>query len=88
MIRPPTRSGPAAPGSKEVPAGHPNALAGLAFVFTGELSAFSREEATELAKRFGGSVSPPSVCGPHNHPLTFGSAGELREPRPERLPSW
>ena len=33
---------------------HPDCLAGLAFVFTGELSSFSRDEATDLAKRFGG----------------------------------
>ncbi|KAL5636736.1 hypothetical protein ACGC1H_000641 [Rhizoctonia solani] len=50
-------SGPIAPGSKEVPNGHPNALAGLTFVFTGELSSFSREEAQDLAKRFGGRVT-------------------------------
>ncbi|KAF8680893.1 replication factor C [Rhizoctonia solani] len=50
-------SGPSAPGSKEVPNGHPNALAGLTFVFTGELSSFSRDEAQDLAKRFGGRVT-------------------------------
>ncbi|KAF5365675.1 hypothetical protein D9758_003145 [Tetrapyrgos nigripes] len=50
------RGGPAAPGSKEVPDGEPDCLAGLAFVFTGELSSFSREEALDLAKRFGGRV--------------------------------
>ncbi|KAF8607490.1 DNA replication factor C, large subunit [Ceratobasidium sp. AG-I] len=50
-------SGPSAPGSKEVPNGHPNALAGLTFVFTGELTSFSRDEAQDLAKRFGGRVT-------------------------------
>ncbi|QRW02006.1 replication factor C subunit 1 [Ceratobasidium sp. AG-Ba] len=50
-------SGPKALGSKEVPDGHPNALGGLTFVFTGELSSFSREEAQDLAKRFGGRVT-------------------------------
>ncbi|KAG1724915.1 replication factor RFC1 C terminal domain-containing protein [Suillus lakei] len=50
-------AGPSAPGSKEVPeAKSPNCLEGLAFVFTGELSSFSRDEATDLAKRFGGRV--------------------------------
>ncbi|KAG8742351.1 hypothetical protein FRC10_001632 [Ceratobasidium sp. 414] len=44
-------AGPKALGSKDVPDGHPNALAGLTFVFTGELSSFSREEAQDLAKR-------------------------------------
>lgn len=48
-------AGPVAPGSKEVPEpASPDCLAGLAFVFTGELSSFSRDEAADLAKRFGG----------------------------------
>ena len=43
--------------SKEIPnAKDPNALSGLAFVFTGELDRFSRDEAIDLAKRFGGYV--------------------------------
>jgi replication factor C subunit 1 len=46
-------AGPVAHGSKEVPDGAPDALAGLALVFTGELSSFSRDEAIDLAKRFG-----------------------------------
>ncbi|KAK7696550.1 hypothetical protein QCA50_001208 [Cerrena zonata] len=50
--------GPSAPGSKQVPPPKdPNCLAGLTFVFTGELTAFSREEAIELAKRYGGRVT-------------------------------
>ncbi|KAJ3561256.1 hypothetical protein NP233_g10305 [Leucocoprinus birnbaumii] len=49
-------AGPSAPGSKEVPNGAPNCLLGLSFVFTGELSSFSRDEAIDLAKRFGGRV--------------------------------
>ena len=51
-------AGPSAPGSKQVPSPmDPNCLSGLCFVFTGELSAFSRDEAVDLAKRFGGYVS-------------------------------
>ncbi|KAF9475821.1 DNA replication factor C, large subunit [Pholiota conissans] len=49
-------AGPVAHGSKEIPDGAPDALAGLSFVFTGELSSFSRDEAIELGKRFGGRV--------------------------------
>lgn len=49
-------AGPVAHGSKEVPNGAPDCLAGLSFVFTGELSSFSREEASDVAKRFGGFV--------------------------------
>lgn len=48
-------------GSKEVPDSVPDALAGLAFVFTGELSSFSRDEAVDLAKRLGGFVDLFSV---------------------------
>ncbi|KAI0059347.1 DNA replication factor C large subunit [Artomyces pyxidatus] len=51
-------AGPSAPGSKAVPEpASPDCLAGLAFVFTGELSSFSRDEAVDLAKRFGGRVT-------------------------------
>ncbi|KAJ7717662.1 replication factor RFC1 C terminal domain-containing protein [Mycena metata] len=49
-------AGPSAPGSKAVPDGEPNCLAGLALVFTGELSSFSREESVEIAKRYGARV--------------------------------
>ena len=53
-------AGPAAPGSKQIPAGEPNCLTGLAFVFTGELDSLSRDEATDLIKRYGGYVRHPS----------------------------
>jgi replication factor C subunit 1 len=52
-------AGPSAPGSKEIPVGQPNCLAGLTFVFTGELDSLSREEASDLAKRYGGYVRCP-----------------------------
>ncbi|KAF6741732.1 P-loop containing nucleoside triphosphate hydrolase protein, partial [Ephemerocybe angulata] len=41
-------------GTKEIPNGDPNALAGLAFVFTGELVSLARDEALDIATRFGG----------------------------------
>ncbi|KAF7331659.1 Replication factor C subunit 1 [Mycena kentingensis (nom. inval.)] len=50
------QAGPRAPGSKAIPDGAPDCLAGLSFVFTGELSSFSRDEAVETAKRYGGRV--------------------------------
>lgn len=50
-------AGPAMPGSKDIPVGKPNCLAGLTLVFTGELSSISREEATDLAKRYGAKVT-------------------------------
>ncbi|PWN45963.1 DNA replication factor C, large subunit [Ceraceosorus guamensis] len=50
-------NGPAAPGSKAVPQGKPNCLAGLTFVFTGELQSLSREDAQDLARRYGAKVT-------------------------------
>jgi replication factor C subunit 1 len=50
-------AGPSNPGSKAIPpAAVSDCLAGLSFVFTGELSSFSREEAVDIAKRFCGWV--------------------------------
>ncbi|KZT74614.1 DNA replication factor C, large subunit, partial [Daedalea quercina L-15889] len=46
------------PGSKPIPTpAVPDCLAGLSFVFTGELTSLSRDEAIELAKRNGGRVT-------------------------------
>ncbi|KAI9690823.1 MAG: hypothetical protein M1822_008442 [Bathelium mastoideum] len=53
-----TNSGPApAQGSKEIPTGAPNCLAGLTFVFTGLLDSIDRSVAQELVKRYGGKVT-------------------------------
>ena len=48
---------PPAAGSKDVPQGQDNCLAGLTFVFTGLLETLSREEGQELVKRYGGRVT-------------------------------
>lgn len=48
---------PPAAGSKEIPVGADNCLAGLTFVFTGLLETISREEGQELVKRYGGKVT-------------------------------
>jgi replication factor C subunit 1 len=48
---------PPAAGSKEMPDGAENCLAGLNFVFTGLLDTISREEGTELVKRYGGKIT-------------------------------
>lgn len=44
-------------GSKEIPEGEENCLAGFTFVFTGVLESISREEGQELVKRYGGKVT-------------------------------
>jgi replication factor C subunit 1 len=48
-----TEAGPKAPGSKVIPEGTPGCLEGLTFVFTGELESLGRDDANELAKRYG-----------------------------------
>ena len=46
-----------AAGSKEIPTGADNCLAGLTFVFTGILDALGRDAGIELVKRYGGKVT-------------------------------
>ncbi|OJJ47120.1 hypothetical protein ASPZODRAFT_166366 [Penicilliopsis zonata CBS 506.65] len=44
-------------GSKEMPVGAENCLAGLTFVFTGVLETLGREEGQSLVKQYGGKVT-------------------------------
>lgn len=60
-------AGPVAPGSKPIPEGQPNCLAGLTLVFTGELSSLSREDAVDLAKRYGAYVSIVQLTWQQSH---------------------
>jgi replication factor C subunit 1 len=48
---------PPGAGSKEIPIGAENCLAGLTFVFTGVLDSISREDGQALVKRYGGKVT-------------------------------
>ncbi|XP_036341735.1 LOW QUALITY PROTEIN: replication factor C subunit 1-like [Rhagoletis pomonella] len=45
------------PGSKEVPKGKPNCLAGLTFLVTGVLESLERDEAASIIKELGGKMS-------------------------------
>ncbi|PGH23457.1 hypothetical protein AJ80_02410 [Polytolypa hystricis UAMH7299] len=47
---------PPGAGTKELPVGADNCLAGLSFVFTGVLDTLGREEGQSLVKRYGGKV--------------------------------
>lgn len=51
------RTGPQALGSKEVPVGAENCLEGLAFVITGVLESFERDETKSFIERYGGKVT-------------------------------
>ncbi|KAG8855857.1 hypothetical protein FRB96_006679 [Tulasnella sp. 330] len=44
-------------GARVIPDGKPNCLAGLAFVFTGELPGVTREEGQDAVKRYGGRTT-------------------------------
>ncbi|KAI1344058.1 replication factor RFC1 C terminal domain-containing protein [Xylariaceae sp. FL0016] len=48
---------PPNPIAQDLPTGEPDCLAGLNFVFTGQLSTVAREEAQELVKRHGGKIT-------------------------------
>jgi replication factor C subunit 1 len=48
---------PPGAGSKEIPTGAENCLAGLTFVFTGVLDSLGREEGQSLVKRYGGKIT-------------------------------
>lgn len=48
---------PPTTGTKDIPVGAENCLAGLAFVFTGVQETLGREEGQELVKRYGGKVT-------------------------------
>ncbi|CAG8751214.1 1038_t:CDS:2, partial [Acaulospora morrowiae] len=82
------RTGPSAPGSKEIPVGAENCLSGLTFVFTGDLESLGREESQDLVKRYGGKVtaSGPSsrtsyvVVGDNPGPKKMEKAKELKIP--------
>ncbi|KAK2964776.1 putative Replication factor C subunit 1 [Blattamonas nauphoetae] len=53
----PSRSfAPSNPGSKPLPVGKPNCLAGLSFVITGQLSVLSRTDCEQLIKSYGGAI--------------------------------
>ncbi|XP_028039481.1 replication factor C subunit 1 [Bombyx mandarina] len=52
------RSAPKHLGSKEIPVGAPDCLKDCAFLLTGVLDSFEREEIEEAIKRYGGTVKP------------------------------
>ena len=52
-----TNKEPLGAGSKSIPEGADNCLAGLTFVFTGVLDSLGREEGQSLVKRYGGKVT-------------------------------
>merc|ERR1719209_1000496 len=52
-----SRGGAKNPGSKDIPQGSPDCLAGLVFVLTGVFESLEREEMAEIVKNLGGKVT-------------------------------
>lgn len=50
-------SGPPPNPTEDLPEGEEDCLAGLTFVFTGQLTSIAREDAQALAKRYGGKIT-------------------------------
>ncbi|KAJ3072599.1 hypothetical protein HDU98_003322 [Podochytrium sp. JEL0797] len=69
-----SKAGPSAPGSKQIPVGEPNCLAGSTFVFTGELTSITRDDAQDLVKRYAGRVTG-SISGKTTYVVVGEEAG-------------
>ncbi|XP_055642071.1 replication factor C subunit 1 [Toxorhynchites rutilus septentrionalis] len=78
------RTGPENPGSKEIPKGKPDCLAGLQFVVTGVLESMERDECAQVIKDFGGKVVG-SVSKKLTHMVVGADAGPSKIGKAEEL---
>ncbi|KAI1315277.1 hypothetical protein EDD11_001009 [Mortierella claussenii] len=78
------KAGPSALGSKEIPKGQDNCLAGMTFVFTGELSSITREDAADLVKRYSGRVTG-SPSGKTTYVIVGDDAGQSKLEKVKKL---
>lgn len=78
------RAGPSDPGSKEIPKGKPNCLAGLAFVLTGVYESMERDEAASVIKEFGGRVTG-SLSGKTNYIVAGAESGPAKLAKAEEM---
>lgn len=78
------RAGPSAPGSKEIPDGKPNCLAGLAFVLTGVFESMERDEAAAVIKSLGGRVTS-ALSGKTNYIVAGEDSGPAKLAKAEDL---
>ncbi|KAG0328122.1 hypothetical protein BGZ99_006138 [Dissophora globulifera] len=78
------KAGPSALGSKEIPKGQDNCLAGWTFVFTGELSSITREDAADLVKRYSGRVTG-SPSGKTSFVIVGDDAGQSKLDKVKKL---
>lgn len=72
-----TPAGPSCPGSKEIPVGKPNCLVGLTFVLSGCGESLSREDATDMLKKYGARVTT-SISKKTDYLVAGTDAGERK----------
>lgn len=78
------RAGPSNPGSKEIPKGKKDCLAGLAFVLTGVYESMERDEAIAVIKDFGGRVTS-ALSGKTNYMVAGEESGPAKLQKAEDL---
>ncbi|KAG8037014.1 hypothetical protein G9C98_004336, partial [Cotesia typhae] len=78
------RGGARNPGSKTIPKGAENCLAGLSFVVTGVLESLEREEVDELIKQYGGRVVG-NLSKKTNYLVVGDAAGESKMAKADSL---
>lgn len=78
------RSGPANPGSKEIPKGKPNCLANLKFVLTGVFDSMERDEAASVIKELGGAVTS-AISGKTNYVVAGEESGPAKLAKAEDM---
>lgn len=78
------RAGPSNPGSKEIPNGKDNCLAGLTFVLTGVYESMEKDEAAQVIKDFGGRVTG-SISGKTNYLVSGEESGPKKLARADEL---
>ncbi|KAI5635826.1 ATPase family associated with various cellular activities (AAA) domain-containing protein [Phthorimaea operculella] len=78
------RSGPKHLGSKEMPEGAPNCLANCAFLLTGVLDSFEREDITDAITKYGGCVKS-GISKKVTHVLAGDDAGPAKMAKAQEL---
>ncbi|XP_039765625.1 replication factor C subunit 1 isoform X2 [Pararge aegeria] len=78
------RSGPKHLGSKEIPEGLPNCLKDCAFLLTGVLDSFERDEVVAAITKYGGCVKP-GISKKVTHVLAGDEAGPAKLAKAEEL---
>lgn len=78
------RAGPSNPGSKEIPKGKPNCLAGMTFVLTGVFESMEKDEAAQVIKDFGGRVTS-AVSGKTTHIVSGDDSGPAKLAKAEQM---